>query len=183
MRSAFLEAVFVVFGVVLALAANEWRQNVKAEAMADSALESIIAELQANQALVQESHDYHTQQAQMLQTKLRSGEMPTMNDFPKGFINPAWVTDTAWEVAKATGVLAEMDYQDLLDLSAAYDRLEHYTKQSDISGHHLYGIIFHEGSPSILNKPSNLMTIIYTFIYREKQVLENLENTLKNLED
>ncbi len=41
-RSAFFEALFVVFGVVLALAANEWRQNVKAEELADAALASSL---------------------------------------------------------------------------------------------------------------------------------------------
>ena len=173
----------MVFGVVLALAANEWRQNVKADALADSARDSIIAELQANLELIQVSHQYHTQQIQMLQAKLQSGQKPTMNDFPKGFISPAWVTDTAWEVAKATGVLADMDYQTVLVLSAAYDRLEHYGKQSDVAGHHLYGILFNEGSTSILDKPANLLTILYTFIYREMQATESLENTLKQMEN
>ena len=43
--------------------------------------------------------------------------------------------------------------------------------------------MFNEGSASILNKPSNLLTIVYTFIYREMQVLDDLKTTLKNLED
>ena len=35
LRSAFFEALFVVFGVILALAANEWRESVKAQKLAD----------------------------------------------------------------------------------------------------------------------------------------------------
>ena len=44
LRSAFFEAVFVVFGVALALAANEWRENVKARETAAGALHDILTD-------------------------------------------------------------------------------------------------------------------------------------------
>lgn len=181
MRSAFFEAVFVVLGVVLALAANEWRQNVQARNLADAAMQSILSEIETNLNLVRESQEYHQNQVQMLQGKMAAGETLTMKDFPQGFINPAWVTDTAWEVAKETGVLADMDYQAVLTLSTTYDRLEHYAKQGELVGYHIYGTILSQGSQSIIAKPANLMTILYTFIYRGIQLEENLTATLAEL--
>ncbi len=183
LRSAFLEAAFVVFGVVLALAANEWRQNVKAQGLADAALVTIVAELRSNQELVQASRLYHEESVTAIQVKLRSGEKVIAEDFPRGFINPAWTTDTAWGVAQETGVLADFEYETLLTLSATYDRLERYNKQSDLVGQLVYGKMFSSGMQGVVENPANLMTIIYTFIFREKQVEEELATTLAQWSD
>ncbi|MCP4291356.1 MAG: hypothetical protein GY780_05920 [bacterium] len=181
-RSAFFEALFVVFGVILALAANEWRQNVKAEELADAALASVITELETNQVLISSSMQYHESQVKKLQDLMSSKKTPTMNDYPKGFINPAWVTDTAWAVAKETGVLADMDYQTVLTLSATYERLDRYRRQSEMAGQLVYEAIFEKGSSSLAAKPVNMMTILYTFIYREKQLEESLVDALGSIQ-
>ena len=88
LRSAFFEAVFVVFGVVLALAANEWRQEVKAQERAESALDSMKLELQTNLDLVVASRNYHESQAEKLQGMIAQKQTPSMRDFPKGYIHP-----------------------------------------------------------------------------------------------
>jgi len=181
LRSAFFEAVFVVLGVVLALAANEWRQNVKARELADSALDSIVAELATNLELVRASREYHEAEIQMLQKKVGAGEEPLPREFKRGFINPAWVTATAWEVAKETGVLADFDYETVLTLSATYGRFDHYTEQADLAGQLVYGKLFSEGTQGITSQPVNLMTIIYTFVYREKELEASLAATLAKL--
>ena len=178
LRSAFFEAAFVVLGVVLALAANEWRENVKAREVADSALEDIVAELQANLDLLRESRTYHNERVGIIQGKLRAGETVTGDDFPRGFVMPAFVTRTAWEVAKTSGVMADMDYATALDISHVYDQLEHYTRQTDMVGGLIYGAIFSEGIGGVADKPMNLMSIIYTFIYRENQVIAKVEGAL-----
>lgn len=181
LRSAFFEAAFVVFGVVLALAANEWRQDVKAGEKADAALGDIIAEVEMNLALIKESEAYHESCVALLAQKIGAGETPVPRDFPQGFVKPAFVTDTAWEVAKTTGVIADMDYHTVLALSAIYDRLGHYNRQSDMIGGVIYRAIFEEGTQGIVSRPANLMTVIYTFIYREKQAGAQLEAALAEL--
>ena len=181
LRSAFFEAVFVVLGVVLALAANEWRQNVKAQELADAALSSMIVELETNRDLVRESREYHEGKVELLQQKMGAGTSPAPRDFDRGFINPAWTTDTAWEVAKETGVLADIEYETVLTLSATYDRIERYTKQSELGGQLVYEKLFAEGAQGIVDKPMNLMTIIYTFIFREQQLESSLDSALGQL--
>ena len=89
LKSAFFEAFFVILGVLLALGANEWRQNAAAEEQAEAALTSILAEQRANREDIQAAHDYHTDQVAMLRKKTEAGETPTGNDFPRGFIAPA----------------------------------------------------------------------------------------------
>lgn len=181
LRSAFFEAVFVVLGVVLALAANEWRQNVNAQKLADAALNSMIAELETNRDLVRESREYHEGKIELLQQKMGAGESPAPREFDRGFINPAWTTDTAWEVAKETGVLADIDYETVLTLSATYERIERYTKQSELGGQLVYEKLFAEGTQGIVDNSLNLMTIIYTFIFREKQLESSLATALAQL--
>jgi hypothetical protein len=175
LRSAFFEALFVVFGVVLALAANEWRGNVKARDVAAGALQDIVSELQTNLDLLRESRTYHKERVGIIQRKLGTGETVIGDDFPRGFIKPAWVTHTAWEVARSTGVIADMDYATALDISLVYDELEHYTRQTDLVGGLIYGAIFDEGINGVAGKPRNLMTIIYTFIFRENQAIAKVE--------
>lgn len=181
LRSAFFEAVFVVFGVVLALAANEWRQKANANQMAQEALGSIVAELKTNQNLIADSQQYHQAQVGKLVGMMKDNKVPTMDDYPRGFINPAWVTDTAWTVAQETGVLADMDYNTVLVLSATYESLERYEKQSDMVGQKIYGELFDGGAESLAANPKNLMNIIYTFIYREEQLKAGLQETLQTL--
>ena len=55
LTEALFEAFFVVLGVILALSANEWRQNQAAKAKAESALQEIHDELASNMQLVEEA--------------------------------------------------------------------------------------------------------------------------------
>ena len=179
LRSAFFEAVFVVFGVVLALTANEWRENVRARETAAGALHDILTELEADRALLTESRTYHKERIQIISRKLGTGEKVTGADFPRGFIRPAWVTDTAWQVATSTGAINHMDYATVLDISRAYDELEHYKQQTDLVGGLIYAAIFDDGTQGVAGRPENLRTIIFTFVYRESEAITKLEETLR----
>lgn len=175
LKSAFFEAFFVILGVGLALAANEWRQNVAIQKQADSALAGIVVELEANRAQVQASHDYHMGLVGLIQEKMRADEAPEVDDFSKGFIFPAQVADTAWDVAVQTGVVSNMDYATLLELSKMYGLQDQYLRQVDAVGGLIYGQMMVGGTQAIVDNHPNLLSIIYTFIYREKGLLAAYE--------
>jgi hypothetical protein len=171
LKSAFFEAFFVILGVGLALAANEWRQNTAAQKQADSALAGILVELEDNRAQVQASHDYHMGLVGMIQEKMGAGEAPVVDDFPRGFVSPARVADTAWDVATQTGVVSNMEYATLLELSRMYGLQDQYLSQVESVGGLIYGQIMAGGTQAIADNHRNLLQIIYTFIYREYGLL------------
>jgi len=172
MRKAFFEAFFVVFGVVLALAANEWRQNAAATRHADEALATIEAELTTNRDLVIASREYHQGQVDLLTERMKASEPVYPREFPKGFIFPARVSDTAWEVAKETGALANMDYETVLALSNVYAAQDRYMNQAEMVGALIYEVMLDGGIEAVVDNHKNLMSVIYTFVYRETGLIE-----------
>lgn len=178
LRKAFFEAFFVVFGVVLALGANEWRQNAAADRQAAEAMENIRAELAANRELVQASLDYHNGQVALLGERMHSGEPVKANEFNKGFVFPAPIANTAWEVAKETGALANMDYGEVLALSDVYVSQDRYRDQARTIGGLIYEIMLHGGHEEVLENKKSLLSVIYTFVYREMGLLEEYDKVL-----
>ena len=97
--SALAEASFVVFGVVLALLANEWRQEVANRQAGEAALASIFEELRQNRDAVAASYEYHNSLMATIGTALEEGEPLSGRDFPRGFVSTATTFKTAWEMA------------------------------------------------------------------------------------
>ena len=178
LRKAFFEAFFVVFGVILALGANEWRQNAAADRRADEALVTIEAELASNRELVRASMEYHQGQVALLVERMKAGEPVYPREFPKGFVFPAQIAHTAWEVAKETGAIANMDYETVLELSTVYAAHDRYLIQSETIGGLIYKKMLEGGIEAITDNHKNLMSIIYTFVYKEIALLEVYDGTL-----
>jgi hypothetical protein len=183
LRKAFFEAFFVVFGVVLALAANEWRQNAAAERRAARALADIEAELAANREMVAASREYHWETVTMLGDRMKAGEPVYPRDFTRGFIWPALVENTAWEVAKETGSLSEMDYSRVLELSAVYGAQDRYRTQAETVGGMIYQRMLDGGIEAVTEGHKNLISIIYTFVYREQELLDDYAAVLDGVRD
>ena len=180
-QKALFEAFFVVLAVGLALAANEWRQSRADRQQARSALASIVEELKSNRAAVQTSLEYHTERLQLLGRLSGSGGVPDGRDFPRGFVLPAQIFQTAWESAGETGALSHMEYSTVLELSRLYARQERYESQAQSVGPILYGELFRGGVAGVLENHANLAALIGTFSYREQQQLERYDEVLASL--
>lgn len=172
------EAAFVVLGVVLALAANEWRQARVQAHEARDAITEIIAELDANRAAVAQSMAYHSTLLDTLQTYEAPDQRPSIRLFPRGFIAPASIFSTAWTSASETGALTHADFADVLHLSRAYALQEDYTEQASNIGQLIYQDLYRGGTTSILGNYRNLTILIMTFVYREQELLETYDRTL-----
>ena len=103
-RTLLLEVFFIVLGVVLALAANDWREHSSNLRRADTALESIRDELDTNRQAVDEALAYHAHLFDTLRTYLQPASQrdgatpapqPDMGVFREGFIHPATTFSTA----------------------------------------------------------------------------------------
>jgi hypothetical protein len=180
-RAALLEAGFVVLGVILALIANEWRQDVADRHRADVALTSMVDELEANRAAVAASHDYHANLLRELAAA--TAGPPPIQVFSQGFVNPAQVLSTAWDTASQTGALEHIPYATVLQLSAMYERQDEYRNQAHTIGPIIYGEMFRGGAQAIVENYRNLASIIQTFLYREAQLIAAYDTTLDLLRD
>jgi hypothetical protein len=115
-----IEAFFIVFAVMVALAVDEWRQSQELRAQAEQAKAAVLSELEANQS---ELRIGGPSMAAMLERvsetvqRLRRGEVITalalsgeLPDF----------SDAAWETARVTGAVARMDYEWVLQTARVY---------------------------------------------------------------
>jgi hypothetical protein len=188
-RPIFLEAFFVVLGVVLALAANEWRQAMADRRGAETALESIREELETNRAAVLRSVHYHLYlsdtlvaiRRQTVAARSDSGSLPNVRVFTQGFVRPAALLSTAWETAAATDAVRHMEHDDVLVLAGIYEQQRRYATQSEQIGALIYGEIFARGMAGMVRNYANLGSIIGAFWYRECDLLLAYDRALGEL--
>ena len=138
-------------------------------------------EIKSNRAAVQSSLDYHSDRLRFIARLRREERVPEPRDFPRGFISPAQIFQTAWDTGGETGALAHMEYSTVLELSRLYARQESYELQSGAIGEVIYGELFRGGTSGIMEKYVNLSALIGTFSYRESQLLEQYDEMLAAL--
>ena len=175
---ALFEATFVVLGVVLALAANEWRQSREERRRASVATTAIAAELQANRAALVTASQYHTQLLDSLRAQRPATWRPSPWMFPRGFVAPAQLSSTAWQSAADAGVVEHMPYKAVLRLSRAYADQSRYEHQAQTIGQVIYAELYRDGVEGITGNYRNLGNLIGSFLYREKQLIAVFDSTL-----
>jgi hypothetical protein len=175
---ALFEAAFVVLGVVLALAANEWREVRQHRAQGDNARTAIANELRENRRLLDSSRSYH----QRIMGGI-FGAPPntkfTVQHFSGGFIQPAQVSTTAWEVASETGALSHMPYDQVLAISQVVALERRYDAMALSTGQLIYGELYKLGPAGVAANARNMASILYAFSFREDQVIKMIDSTLK----
>jgi hypothetical protein len=186
-RPILLEAFFVVLGVAVALAANEWRQGQVDRRRAGRALESIRQELTTNRQAVLGSAQYHMQLMDTLLALRRQvpaasdAPAPDVRMFSRGFVNPASLLSTAWETAVATDAIRHMPHDDVLVLARMYEQQRGYARQGEQIGTLIYGEIFARGTSGVTRNYANLTSIISTFWFRECELLLAYDRVLAKL--
>lgn len=181
-KKALFEAFFVVFGVILALAANEFREHLNRKSHAETALAGIYEEIRINREAVQSSFDYHNQLINKIREIHSSGKKTTERIFTRGFISPAPVFKTAFETAIVTNAFDYLDYSDVLNISKLYAHQERYEEQAKSVSSLIYSELFSTGTEVLMHKYENLGSIISTFLYRERQLLELYDNNMRETE-
>ncbi|HYO15351.1 MAG TPA: hypothetical protein VE685_19305 [Thermoanaerobaculia bacterium] len=181
LRDAAFEATFVVFGVVLALLANEWREHQVSVRRAEHALSSILEELEDNRASVSSSLEYHSGVIQAIDRAVMASAAPNLRTFSRGFMSAANVYRTAWDSASATGAFEDMSYATVLRLSRVYAQQDRYEHQVQGIAPIIYGELYRGGTSAILANHRNLGTLIRSLAYRERELLELYDATLATL--
>jgi hypothetical protein len=181
LRDAAFEAAFVVFGVVLALLANEWREHQVSVRRAEHALSSILEELESNRASVSSSLEYHSGLIRAIDQAVGASAAPDLRTFSRGFMSAANVYRTAWDSASATGAFEDMSYATILRLSRVYARQDRYEHQVRSIAPIIYGELYRGGTSAVLANHRNLGSLIRSLVYRERELLESYDETLATL--
>ncbi len=121
-----LEVFFIVLGVMMALAANEWRENRALDKRTDAALENIRLEILRNQQTLQQRLPYHEALRDSLDSylpEIRNTSFPNVSERRLGMQRGLYfllVYDAAWQTALTSQVLSNVDYEMLTVLSTIY---------------------------------------------------------------
>ena len=177
---ALFEAAFVVLGVVLALAANEWREARQHRAQGESARTAIANELRENRRLLDSSRSYHERIVSGINTAAPNTQF-TVQHFRGGFLQPAQLSTTAWEVASETGALSHMPYDQVLAISQVVALERRYDAMALSTGQLIYGELYKIGPSGVAANARNMASILRAFAFREDQVIRRIDSTLSML--
>lgn len=181
-KSIFLEAFFVVMGVVIAFSANEYREYQNRQEAVSVAIASILNEVETNSQLLASSANYHQNLWDTLSAFSRQNvSKADIRIFNRGFISPASLQSTAWEAAKATNVVRDIPYPIVEAISEIYTGQQSYEAQTRSVGNLIYQSMFNDGTDGILNNYRNLISIISAFSYRERQMTAQYQKAIKTL--
>lgn len=137
-----LEAVFTVVAILLALAADDWRQRREERALVRDALSAFVAELSSNRERLDAVRPYHERlraamNAAISDTTGRVYRSPR-DVFPEWRgVQPAFLTHAAWETAVATGALRYVPVEALRGLAMTYEM----QSRLDALNRSMYGVI------------------------------------------
>ncbi len=127
------EGLLIVFSVLFALFINQSFDDYRTHQKKTIAQESILKELRANQAILANWQVKHTAIKQRL-TSVIEGEADSLKSKLQQYdylnlgvltnnevLIDAVLTNTAWESARATGIITEFDFETIQQLTLVYD--------------------------------------------------------------
>lgn len=110
------------------------------------------------------------------------GAAPGLDVFNEGFINPAEVLTTAWDVAGATDALAHMAYDEVLGFSRLYAHQRRYEDGAREGGRVIYGQLIERGANGVAANYRNLYALISSTWFLENGLLEEYGRVLADVD-
>ena len=125
-----VEAIFIVFAVLLALGLGEWRSAIKQRTITKTVLQNIVSEIESNKADLESKVDYHQRMSDKIgqyvnsdslwsTLKYNSGIEAMVQIMESGLQNPN-LQSGAWRSAELSGVVNNFDYETIYALSNVY---------------------------------------------------------------
>ena len=169
----------IVFGVLIALWVNNYRETAKEGRLVNTAMQNIEKEIIANKESVESVLDYHRKLKQDLDKITSDAEA---NSFTFTGYRPPLLFNSSFETAKATGVFGLMEY----DLAAELNNV--YASQKlvdDLFKLYLQGMII---NPEFSMRRDLLVarTISFSFndiLPAEERLIQIYESVLAKFED
>ncbi|MFB3134018.1 MAG: hypothetical protein ACE10K_15985 [Rhodothermales bacterium] len=171
-----LEVFFIMLGVMVALAANEWREGRALDKRTDAALENIRLEILRNQQTLQQRLPYHEALHDSLTSylpELRNVSFQDVDGRRLGMSRGSFfiiVYDAAWQTALTSQTLPNVDFETLTLLSNIYqfqaylktieERATSVMTPANVQGENLYYafILFRLSLMDIVELEQNLLS-------------------------
>lgn len=131
-KQSLIEAVLIIFSVLFALLINKWHSNSQLAEQKDIALSSIKKEIAQNKKVIGYWQSKHLPFKEKINAIVEGKNDSLKNELRKykylnfavlienGTIVDALLANTAWESAKATGILSEFDFDMTRKLTEVY---------------------------------------------------------------
>lgn len=194
--NSLIEAVLIIFSVLVALAANRWRDQHVAQQRLAVTEQHIRAELENNQAILRVVIPYHEEEVRRigqflaqpdLAQKIKGRSMYNLQSqlIPNGYWNPpvtpSILSDAAWRSAVADDTVALMHVQ-LLNQLAAYYSFQNIAVERPLENLPQKMLI-----PQYYDPNATVLMLrmaqgwFHTMADEEKSVLQEADETLKAL--
>jgi len=129
-----LQAILIIFSVVLGFMLNELRQNIQQGKQVNKVLELIQKEIATNELLLNNNLEYHIKVVENFKAVVNNDDslQQLINEegfslyyslAPDGVLNRG-PTNTAWETAKINGITGDIEYELLESLARTYQQQE-----------------------------------------------------------
>ena len=127
------EALLIIFSVILALVLNEYRNNLQVEKDLDIILSNVKTEIQSNNSTIEDLVVYHKKSIAEIDQMLASDSAIDASTSDYGFdlfkvmpqgVFPTSLNNSAWEVAKSSETISQIDIDQAQFLSQVYAQQE-----------------------------------------------------------
>ncbi|MHA6287518.1 hypothetical protein [Maricaulis sp. CAU 1757] len=128
---AIVEALLIVFAVVLGFIVNEWRESVSDRRAAEAAMSRVVVEIKANITGLEAVVGYHEQVVDRIGARLeaiaadeaadRGIVLDELQQFMPRGVNPAGLSSFAWEHAQQHGRLDALPYETVANTARVYE--------------------------------------------------------------
>jgi len=193
LKKYIVDGLLIVFSVLFALTINKLAENYQTEKRKKIAINNIKSELKNNSKVIKEWNVKHLEIKQRLGDILKGkndslkSQLLAGNSLhfevltnKKGFIN-SFMTNTAWETAKTTGIISEFDFETTQRLTYIYALQNIITEKSSMK---ILNLLYDSMGKEVDEK-NTILIQLYTQIsdlVSQEQGLDNLiNNTIKDL--
>ena len=184
-----LEVILIIGGVLLGLAANEWRENRASKKQAQVSLDYILLEIKNNQAEVESIVTYHTQirdslrklSNEILMHKKEVTFLDLGDALPNGFKIPLLQAD-AWKLANQVGSVNHIDFRVAEGLSKLYSLQNFCQKKLDKIADNFY-IAANINPDKVSNLVLAFSTLSQDILVQEKRLSKYYPEIIKKLEE
>jgi hypothetical protein len=183
LRGPLRDILLVLLGGMVALAGDTWRDSRQRDKRVAGALESIRAELVANAENVGRARARHLRVVDTLRYYTARHAVPDSTVYLGGVFNPGNVTSTAWQSARETGVLADMDYRIVLAVAPAYETQERYRALGEAVNQSIIIDMRREGLTTVFrDRFAQFIPLASDFANRERTLADLYRATLAHLD-
>ncbi len=180
---ALFESGLIVFSVLLAFGLNEAAQARAQRERAARALDGVRRELVANRRAAERARRNH-QRTVTLVARFDSLRRPLPDSvWFRSMYNPAPQLSSAWESARAAGVLAQLPYDLVLELSDVYADQARYVAMSTSIAEEVYADLVREGVLAVFrDRARNFAVLAQDWSLREGVLMAECDSAVAHID-